>query len=140
MSIHLSTLEDTNLAIKLLLNFHKISELPFKTSAAWALALFQSCVNDKDKIAISKDGGILLGGIGKSLIGPILQSYEIAWWVEPECRGGSIEMLKMYEAWAIESGAKLIEVKSLNKFKEIEKVYDRMGYKPIETSWVKVIN
>lgn len=139
MTSYISTLEDSNRAVKLLLDFHKVTQLPFKTSAAWALALFQTCVKDDDKIAISKPGGILLGAVGKSLLGPFLQSHEIAWWVDPDHRGNSLEMLKLYERWATEKGAKLIEVKSLSKFPEVEHIYKKLGYEPIETSWIKVV-
>lgn len=139
MKAYLSTLEDKNSAVKLLLDFHRQSRMPFPTSAAWALDLFKTCVLSPERIAVSKTGGILLGAVSRSLLGPIIQSHEIAWWVDPEHRGGSIDMLKMYEDWALEKGAKLIEVKSLNIFKEVENLYERMGYSPIETSWVKVI-
>lgn len=139
MTTRLSTLADAKDAVKLLLDFHKQSGLNFETSAAWALALFKSCVIDNDKIAISKDGGILLGIIGPSLLGPFKQAHEIVWWVDPLKRGNSLDMIKIYENWAIENGAKLIELKSLNKFKEVEKIYEKLNYEPIEKSWVKVI-
>lgn len=138
MTIRLATLEDATLATRLLLNFHKSCELPFEVTTAWALSLFKACVNDTDKIAIIKEkGGILLGMIGPSMVGPFKQCLELAWWVEPEERGGSLKMLKMYEDWAITNGAKLIEVKSMHKFPETEKLYKNLGYEPIETSWVK---
>lgn len=140
MTIRLATLSDSTLAVRLLMNFHKACDLPFNVTTAWALALFKACVNDKDKIAIIKeDGGILLGMVGPSLVGPFIQCLEIAWWVEPESRGGSLKMLKMYEKWAEEHGAKLIEVKSMHKFPETEKIYERLGYEPLEKSWVKTI-
>lgn len=140
MTIRLATLEDSELAVKLLLNFHKACDLPFTVTTAWALALFKACVIDKDKLAIIKeDGGILLGMVGPSLVGPFKQCLEIAWWVEPDKRGGSLEMMKMYEDWATKNGAKLIEVKSMHKFPETEKLYARLGYEPLEKSWVKVI-
>lgn len=139
MTIRLATLNDSTEAVKLLLNFHKACDLPFKVSMPWALGLFKACVNDKDKIAIIKDGGILLGMVGPSLVGPFKQCLEIAWWVEPEKRGGSLEMLKMYENWAKENGAKLIEVKSMHKFPETGKIYTRLGYEPLENSWIKVV-
>lgn len=139
MTARLATLEDSHKAVKLLLSFKKNSELPFSTNAAWALALFQNCVNDKNKIAIIKDGGILLGAISNSLLGPFKQAQEIVWWVEPDKRGSSINMVRMYEKWACENGCKFIELKSLEKFKEVEKLYSKIGYSPIETSWVKVV-
>lgn len=139
MTIRLATLQDSTEAVRLLLDFHKACDLPFEVTTAWALALFKACVNDKDKIAIVKDGGILLGLTGPSLIGPFNQCIELAWWVDPEKRGGSLGMLTLYEQWAKEKGAKLVEVKSLHRFPETEKIYKRIGYEPIETSWVKVI-
>lgn len=138
--IRIATLEDSMKGAKLLLNFHKAANPPFDASAAWALALFQEFVNAEDKIAIIKDGGILLGGVSKSILGPFMQAYEVAWWVNPDRRGiNSIKMLKMYEEWAKIKGASLIEVKSLENFKEVEKLYERSGYSLIEKSWVKVI-
>lgn len=137
--IRLATLQDSEQAVKLLLAFHKACDLPFEVTTAWALALFKACVNDKDKIAIIKEGGILLGMVGPSLVGPFKQCLEIAWWVDPEKRGGSLGMLKIYENWAKDNGAKLIEVKSMNKFPETEKIYDRLGYEPLEKSWIKVV-
>lgn len=139
MNLRIAKLEDSNKAVKLLLEFYKASDLPFPTNAAWAMALFKACVNDADKIAIMKDGGILLGLIGNSLLGPFKQAHEIVWWVSPDSRGGSLEMLKEYENWAEEQGAKLIEVKSLNKFPDSEYIYERLGYEPVETSWIKVV-
>lgn len=137
--VRVAKLEDANEAVKLLLSFHKNSQMPFETNAAWALALFKACVKDNDKIAIIKDGGILLGIVGHSLLGPFKQSSELAWWVEPDKRGGSLKMLKMYEDWAIESGAKLIEVKSIKKFPETGKIYEKLGYDLLEVSWVKTV-
>lgn len=136
--IRIATLEDSYKATKTLLNFYKSVNPPFKTSAAWALSLFETFVKDDDKIAIIKDGGILLGGVSKSLLGPFIQAYELVWWVDPDCRGNSLEMIRIYEDWAIEKGAKLIELKSLSKYKDTEKIYKKIGYTPIETSWVKI--
>lgn len=139
MSAYISTLADSNNSVKLLLDFHKQSGLKFETSAAWALALFKACVNDDDKIAISKDGGILLGIVGQSLLGPFKQAHEIVWWVDPQKRGNSLSMVRIYEDWAKEKGANLIELKSLNKFKEVETIYEKIGYEPIEQSWIKIV-
>jgi len=139
MTIRLATLDDASVATKLLLNFHKSCDLPFQVTTAWALGLFKACVNDKDKIAIIKDGGILLGMVGPSLVGPFNQCLEIAWWVEPDKRGGSLKMLKMYEDWAKSKNAKLIEVKSMHKFPETGIIYERLGYEPLEMSWVKTV-
>src|SRR5690606_24043441 len=117
----------------------KKAELPFNPSSVWALELFKNFVSDDDKLALIKDGGILLAGVSPSILGPFINSYELAWWVEPEKRGNSLEMIKFYENWAVGKGAKIIEVKSLEIFKNTELIYDRLGYKPIEKSWIKIM-
>lgn len=139
MSVKIATLEDSHKATRILLNFYKNANPPFKTTAAWALSLFQMFVNDEDKIAIIKEGGIFLGGVSQSLLGPFKQAYELVWWVDPINRGNSLEMIKIYENWALEKGAKLIELKSLSKYKNTEKIYEKIGYVPIETSWIKTM-
>lgn len=137
MNTRMATIEDRFAATKLLMAFYQAVNPPFPTSAAWAMNLFTRCVQDEDKVAIIKDGGILLAGYGPSLLGPYKQSYEIIWWVDPDKRGNSLSMIKMYEEWAKNKGVLLIELKSLNKFSETEKIYSKIGYEKIETSWIK---
>lgn len=137
MNARIATETDRFIATKLLMDFYKAVNPPFPTSAAWAMNLFVRCVQDDDKIAIIKDGGLLLAAYGPSLLGPYIQSYEIVWWVDPEKRGASLSMLKMYEEWAKAKGVLLMELKSLEAFSETEKLYSKLGYNKIETSWTK---
>lgn len=139
MNARYASLADAEQSVKLLIDFHKACDLPFSVTTAWAFSLFKACVVDADKTAIVKDGGILLAMVGQSIVGPYKQSSEIAWWVDPEKRGGSLDMLKLYETWATQKGAKLIEVKSLKKFPETEKIYSKLGYDALETSWIKAV-
>ncbi len=137
MDTRLATLEDRFEATKLLMDFYKDVNPPFKTSAAWAMNLFIRCVEDEDKIAIIKDGGILLAAYGPALLGPYVQAYEIIWWVDPEKRGNSISMINLYEAWAKDKKVSLIELKSLTKYQKTGIMYKKLGYDQIETSWTK---
>lgn len=123
--------------VSLLLDFHKATGLPFPATAAWADQLYMTARTSKDWIAIERPGGILIGKVGQSLLGPFLAAEEIAWWVDPVFRGRSLEMLREYEEWAISKGAKAIRVASLAVFPETEKIYARLGYERLETSWVK---
>lgn len=123
--------------VKLLLDFHKASELPFPATAQWADRLYQTARTDPNWTAIERPGGILLGVVGPSLLGPFRVAQEIAWWVDPAYRGGSAGMLCTYQEWAISKGALAIEVKSLAKFPDVEVLYGRMGFERLETSWVK---
>lgn len=92
---------------------------------------------DPNWLCVERPGGILLAQVGQSLLGPFLAAQEIAWWVEPDARGIGTGMLREYEEWAIRKGAKAIKMASLAVFPETEKIYERLGYERLETSWVK---
>lgn len=123
--------------IRLLLDFHKASGLPFPATAAWAKALVDTYSVSVNRCAILRPGGILLGAISQSQLGPFMAAEEIVWWVDPEHRGNSRGMLTEFEEWAIAHGAKAIGVKSLAMMPAVEKIYERAGYERLETSWVK---
>jgi GNAT superfamily N-acetyltransferase len=123
--------------VRLLLNFHAAAGLPFPTTAAWADKLYMTARTDPNWLCVERPGGILLAQVGPSPLGPFLAAQEIAWWVEPDVRGIGMGMLKEYEEWAIRKGAKAIEMKSLAIFPETEKIYEHLGYKRLEISWVK---
>jgi GNAT superfamily N-acetyltransferase len=124
-------------AVRLLLDFHKATNLPFPVSASWADRLYMTARTDPNWLCVERPGGILIATVGQSLLGPFLASQEVAWWVDPSSRGVGVGMLQEYEKWAISKGAKAIEVKSLAMFPETERLYQRAGYEKLETSWVK---
>lgn len=140
-SYRIATLDDARRAARCLLDFHQAANLPFKASAAWADALFRSCVTDDDRLALMHESGrgLLLGIIAPSMLGPFLQAHEIAWWVYPDCRGNAADMLEGYEMWALKGGAQIIGVASLAVMPEVERLYEARGYARLEQHWVKVV-
>lgn len=123
--------------IQLLLDFHAASGLPFPATAQWADKLYTQARTDPNWTAIERPGGILIGMVGPSLLGPFKVAQEIVWWVDPAHRGNSLPLLTAYEEWAISKGVFAIEVKSLSMFPRTETLYARAGYSKLETSWVK---
>jgi len=123
--------------VRLLLEFHAATGLPFPATAAWADKLYQRARSDPDWLCLERPGGILLAAVSPSPLGPFLAAQELAWWVTPEARGAGITMLRDYEKWAIGKGVGVIEVKSLAMFPATERLYQRAGYTKLETSWVK---
>lgn len=136
-SCRFGTKEDVNEATKLLVEFYKASESIGETTVSWIKDAYLNLVKSDDVCVILKDGGILIAYLSPSLIGPFKQSNEIVWWVSPDKRGNSLKMIKMYEDWALSKGAKIIGLTSLEKFKDVGKIYSRLGYKPLETIWAK---
>lgn len=123
--------------VKLLLDFHKASELPFPATAQWADKLYAMARTDPNWLCVERPGGVLLAMCGPSLMGPFTVAQEVVWWVDPAHRGNSVGMLREFEQWATLRGVFAIEVKSLAKFPEVEKLYERVGYARLETSWVR---
>jgi len=123
--------------VKLLLDFHAASELPFPATAQWADKLYTMARTDPNWLCVERPGGVLLAMCGPSLMGPFTVAQEVVWWVDPAHRGNSVGMLREYEQWATLRGVFAIEVKSLAKFPEVEKLYERAGYTRLETSWVR---
>lgn len=121
------------MSVQLLLDFHAASGLPFPATAQWADRLYMQARTDPNWCCIERPGGILIGVVSPSLLGPFLAAHEVVWWA-PGCGAG---MLEEYEKWATVKGAKVIEVKSLAKFPRAEVLYKRAGYERLETSWVK---
>ena len=136
-SCRFGTVNDADEATKLLIEFYKASGTEMETTVSWLKDAYLQFVSSENACVILKDGGILIAYVAPSIIGPFLQSNEIVWWVSPDKRGNSLKMIKMYEEWAKNKGAKMIGLTSLEKFKEVGKIYNRLGYKPIETVWVK---
>lgn len=60
-------------------------------------------------------------------------AFELVWWVDPESRGTGRELLSAAEGWAREHGAKAIQMVAPNS--RIGALYERLGYRPIETSY-----
>jgi len=123
--------------VKLLLDFHAASELPFPATAQWADKLYTVARTDPNWLCVERPGGVLLAMCGPSLMGPFTVAQEVVWWVDPAHRGNSVGMLREYEQWATLRGVFAIEVKSLAKFPEVEKLYERAGYARLESSWVR---
>lgn len=65
-----------------------------------------------------------------------LVASEVAWWVDPEYRGGSgaVRMLVEFEEWAEERGAFLVQMIA-PAGSSIGRLYMRRGYEQLETTW-----
>ena len=70
-------------------------------------------------------------------------AVECFWYVMPEFRGSplAIRLLHAFEAWAKEHSAKFVAMIHLENLhaEKLRKLYDRMGYKKVETHYVKEI-
>ena len=70
-----------------------------------------------------------------------LVATEMAWFVSPDNRGGGIRLLAEFEKRAKQVGCKRIIMAHLitEQTKQLEKLYERRGYVPLETHYIKDI-
>lgn len=101
--------------------------------------------NDNCFYYILTDGndvkGFILGVISNMLFSDIKIATELAWYTDKDFRSGfkSIRLLKEFEKWSIENNCEKVimaSIESLNSEK-INRVYERLGYKKLETSFAK---
>jgi GNAT superfamily N-acetyltransferase len=93
--------------------------------------------------AIEDSGGSYIGGLG-ALIYPDMNdgrlvATEAFWYVRPECRGGGLRLLQVFEDWAKARGvSRLMMVHLQNLMPEsLSRLYVRRGYRPLETHYMK---
>ena len=66
---------------------------------------------------------------------------ELAWWVEPEHRGGHLgaALLAEAEAWAAAQGLGLLKMVAPEPVDGLGAFYEARGYRPLERAYVKAL-
>lgn len=104
--------------------------------------------NDNGVIIVMDHDGVIAGGLVGLLncawFAPgVVTAHELAWWVDPEHRQGveGIKLVKEFERWAKEKGAKFVTLTDLIIGEEypVGKLIGRMGYKEIERAHIKEV-
>lgn len=112
---------------------------PFQFSMRHAVAVADEHLSRPDRLALVVDGGVLLAAAQQHPFADVRYAMETVWWVDPEVRGGStaLRMLRAYEDWAREQGCAFIQMAALATFPRAGMIYERCGYKPTETHYMK---
>ena len=114
--------------------------LPHKPANVAALV---AQVLDSGCILVAEADGVIVGFLaGLPLEEPVagLRMFdELAWWVEPTHRGGSLvgpKLLRTAERWAKQKNLQLCKMVA-PAGTNVGAFYRRMGYTEVETSWIK---
>lgn len=105
---------------------------------------FRGLLATKDAVVLVIDrGGELVGFLAlvahDHIISGVRCVAELAWWVEPDARGrAGLELLKWGEQWARCQGAKVMQMVAPNE--EVERLYLRMGYQPVERQFQRELS
>lgn len=129
--------------------FFKEGSLPGKFNPSIFIKMWETFITNRSGVILglfSKNGqlfGILGGLIYPDINSGDLTATEAFWFVKKDKRNGlgGIRLLKHFEKWAIARGAKriiMVHLININPEK-MEKYYKTIGYKPIETHYVKEV-
>lgn len=140
--IRFATGADRWQVIRLLEQSHHAAGYRFPFEAARADKLFRLHLESDMACAIVLDGdgtaqGVLLASAFDHPFGAGLWAKETVWYIAPDHRGrGGIRMLDAYEAWARGKGCSSISMAALAT-NDVSRIYERRGYAPAETHFVK---
>lgn len=137
----MASFEDRPEIVRMLRDAHAAASLPFAFSMRHAVNVANEHLTRSDRLALVVDGGVLLAAAIEHPFADVRYAMETVWWMDPEVRGGStaLRMLRDYEDWAVSQGCKFIQMAALATFSRAGKIYERCGYKPTETHYMKVL-
>ena len=114
-----------------------------EASARWVDSWFLMIANGHAKILGLKKDNKFIGAIGlvttPSLEDGVMTCMETFWYVDEKHRGQGLKLLLKGEKVAKEMGAKRMMMMYLENSmpSKVKSVYERMGYKYIQTSYLK---
>lgn len=142
--VRFATDADKFTCIRLLRESHEAAGFTFPFQAAYAAALFDSHMSHAYAciLVLEHDAhvqGVLMASWFEHPFGAGRYAKETVWYVAPIARGrGAIKMLDAYEAWAKEQGCAAVGMASLVT-NDVSRLYERRGFAPVETHFVKSI-
>ena len=137
-SVKEATLDDLKEILRLIELFHDeaIKEITF--SRPYVLAYVVKLIQSPFAVILLSKGGLIAGTIDSSMFNGKLYACEKMWYVDKEHRGSTgIRLLKAFEKWAKKMKVTAIEMAALGM--DIDKLYRRMGYKKLETHYLKEV-
>lgn len=136
-----ATLVDRVAVIRLLKDSHAAAGFTFPFSAPYADALFRHhLAHGLVLVTRNPVQGVLMAATFEHPFGAGKWAKETVFYIAPEARGRSaLRMLDAYEAWAREQGCTTIGMASLAT-NDVSRLYERRGYAPAETHFVKPLD
>ena len=144
MTIRKATRDDVDSVVALIRESHTAAGFSFPFIESYARALFFQHITSANMTCILlelKSGveGVLMCAHGQHPFGAGRVAKETLWYISKRGRGGSaVKMLKEYEKWASAQKCDIISMASLCS-NDVSKIYERLGYSPIEVHFTKAL-
>lgn len=136
---------DENVALGLLRDFHNSANLEFEFDAAHMQKTLRAYITIDTAAALALDvegvKGLLLGHVAPHPFWPVQSAFEAVWYVSPGLRagGGGLALLKAFEAWSVEKGAKIVGFSTFQEPGPLGRLLEIHGYKKVDVNYMKVL-
>lgn len=139
-AVRCATPADMPAAVALLKESHAAAGFTFPFDPVRAAALFNHhLASGLVLVAGSPARGLFMAATFDHPFGAGKWAKETVWYIAPDARGrAAIKMLDAYEQWAREQGCAVIGMASLAT-NDVSRLYERRGYTPAETHFVKAL-
>ena len=97
-------------------------------------ATLVNMIESPDMLLLVEEHGVIGAILFKHPFSGELVVSETFWWVDPEHRGAGIRLMREAERWAMERGARKMQMGE-PAGSEMAKFYERAGYAPIEATY-----
>jgi GNAT superfamily N-acetyltransferase len=97
--------------------------------------------SERGAVFVSEQEAAVVGMIGLVIfehpITGLVTASELFWWVESECRGHGVRLLRRGEQWARAAGAQAVQM--IAPTPAVGQLYERLGYGYLEASYQKAM-
>jgi len=116
--------------------FHAESMMPFAFNEDAMAAALRQMIESEGAAVLMTDRGVIGGAINPAYCDPSwLYAVELFWWAQ----GDGLKLLRAFEGWAQQAGAKEIRMTSLAALPRADRLLRCVGYAPAEVSYSKVV-
>ena len=103
---------------------------PIPVDRAWTARTVACLIADPDSAVWVSAGGFIAGALRPTIINPAPIASEMGWFARD---GSGLRLLRVFEAWARERGAVLVQLSTGAEGLDLS----RLGYRLTERAWVK---
>lgn len=148
MTLRLATEDDIPKIVFFAKTFHGASQYSAEEFDEEKVAqLAQHILSDKHKgvVIFYVENGIEVGCLAGTLVEVLfskeLVAAELMWWVDPQYRSRkSLALKEAFEFWGKRVGAKYIQMSNPAANPKVARYYERTGYAPFESSFLKRVS
>ena len=135
MTVRSASPEDIPALLAMGREFHAESGMPFAFDTDAVAALLGNMIESSRAVVLMTERGAIGGLLQPAYCDPEwIYAVELFWWA----RGDGLALLRAFERWAQQAGAREVRMTSLAALPRADRLLRCVGYEPAEVSYSKV--